>query len=139
MRKVKEFILNYLYLIIFSLFSLVGIMFFFILKIKLDGVVLLSPNIYNEINEVINLIGIFISLMIAIGVIFIILTRFIVSNFTEDVCKTIDSIMSKEEDIKLYKYKDNLLSKVQNKFKRLFDIMENDRKEALVEKENIQY
>lgn len=138
MRKVKTFILNYLYLIIFSLFSLVGIIFFFILKIKLDGIVLLSPNIYIEINGVINLIGIFISLMIAIGVIFIVLTRFTVSNFAEDVCNTIDKIMSNEEEIKLYEYKDNLLSKVQNKFKRLFDIMENNRKEALVEKENIQ-
>ena len=51
--------------------------------------------------------------------------------------EVIDKIISKEEKIVFIEDEESLLSKLQHKFKKLVDILDNDRESALREKDNI--
>lgn len=81
--------------------------------------------------------GCFTFIIILISSVLVYSLRKTIVEFSDKRCETIDSIIEKKENIIFDYNEDTLLSKIQQKLKRLIEILNNDRNKANIEKENI--
>lgn len=136
-KKIKTYIFNNIYKVLVAVILAVSIAFFIIVKYKLDNLVRINPSIYIDINKILIIIGAFIGVILLIIIYFLYLIRSKIVEFSNLMSEVIDKIISKEEKIVFIEDEESLLSKLQHKFKKLVDILDNDRESALREKDNI--
>lgn len=135
--RLKRIFFNNIYSIFTILISIISIMFLIIIKLNLDNMVTTNPSAYNEANSLLFIIGIFILIIALIILGFIYIIRKNTINFSNDMCDIIDKVIYKEENIEFVEDEETIFSKLQHKLKKLVEILDNNREEALIEKENI--
>ena len=135
--RLKRIFSNNIYSIFSILISIISIIFFIIIKLNIDHIITTNPSVYNEANSLLFIIGIFI-LMIALVILgFIYIIRRSTVKFSNSMCDIIDKIIYKEEKIEFVEDEETIFSKLQHKLKKLVEILDNNREEALIEKDNI--
>ena len=72
-------------------------------------------------------------IIIVISSVLVYSLRKTIVEFSDKMCETIDSIIDKKENIIFDYNEDTLLSKIQQKLKRLIEILNNDRNKANIE------
>lgn len=135
--RIKNFFYKNIYSIFMFTVIIISSLFFILAKISLDNMISISPNLYNEVKKIIIIIGCFTSIIILISSALVYSLRKTIVEFSDKICETIDSIIDKKENIIFDYNEDTLLSKIQQKLKRLIEILNNDRNKANIEKENI--
>ena len=135
--RLKRIFSNNIYSIFSILISIISIIFFIIIKLNLDHIVTNNPNVYNEANSLLFIIGTFILIiaLVILGFIYIIIRSTV--KFSNSMCDSIDKIIYKEEKIEFVEDEETIFSKLQHKLKKLVEILDNNREEALREKDNI--
>lgn len=137
MRKVKGFIFKNIYIVFTVLIAIISIIFFVVMKLNLDRIDSISPDIYKETNMLLIIIGVFMALIGLTILGFIYIMRNNILSFSNSMCDAIGRIINKEENIVFEENDETLVSKLQHKLKKLIEIINNDREEALREKDNI--
>ena len=135
MNKMKNFILDKMH-VIFIMFMLVfssSIILTIILKLNCIN----TYNLKKVTNEILFLIICFVVLVFSICIIGLMLIRNEVKNFSNRMIEIIEKIINKEENIEFNINEESLLSKLENKFKQLLNILDNDRNVYLKEKDSI--
>ncbi|WP_061994343.1 HAMP domain-containing sensor histidine kinase [Clostridium sp. ATCC 25772] len=137
MKSVKVLLLDNLYKVFIMIILIISGVFLLGAKYKFKNA--LKVNI--DLNELLNYI--FIMNSIFIFIIFILITGFVyllrskVLNFSNRMSDIIDKIICNEENIVFDTDKETLLSKLENKLKKLVDIIETDRKKYFMERDSI--
>ena len=116
---------------------IISSLFFLLAKISLDNMISISPNLYKEVKKIMIMTGCFTFIIILISSVLVYSLRKTIVEFSDKMCETIDSIIEKKENIIFDYNEDTLLSKIQQKLKRLVEILNSDRNKANIEKENI--
>ncbi|MDU2671751.1 MAG: HAMP domain-containing sensor histidine kinase [Clostridium sp.] len=135
--RLKRIFSNNIYSIFSILISIISIIFFIIIKLNLDHIVTNNPNVYNEANSLLFIIGTFILIIALVILGFIYIIRRSTVKFSNSMCDSIDKIIYKEEKIEFVEDEETIFSKLQHKLKKLVEILDNNREEALREKDNI--
>ena len=135
--RVKNFFYKNIYSIFMFTVIIISSLFFLLAKISLDNMISISPNLYKEVKKIMIMTGCFTFIIILISSVLVYSLRKTIVEFSDKMCETIDSIIEKKEDIIFEYNEDTLLSKIQQKLKRLVEILNNDRNKANIEKENI--
>lgn len=135
--RLKRIFFNNIYSIFTILISIISIMFLIIIKLNLDNMVTTNPSAYNEANSLLFIIGIFILIIALIILGFIYIIRKNTINFSNDMCDIIDKVIYKEQNIEFVEDEETIFSKLQHKLKKLVEILDNNREDALIEKDNI--
>ena len=135
--RLKRIFSNNIYSIFSILISIISIIFFIIIKLNLDHIVTNNPKIYNEANSLLFIIGTFILIIALVILGFIYIIRRSTVKFSNSMCDSIDKIIYKEEKIEFVEDEETIFSKLQHKLKKLVEILDNNREEALREKDNI--
>ena len=137
LRNIKRLIVRNIYIIFTALVSIISIIFFLVMKLNLDKIGSVNPSIYKETNMLLIIIGVFMALILLTILGFIYIIRNNILNFSNSMCDAIDKIISKEENIVFEVNDETLVSKLQHKLKKLIEIINNDREEAIRERDNI--
>lgn len=137
MIRLKRIFLNNIYSIFTILVSIISIIFLIIIKLNINYIITTNPSIYNEANSLFFIIGIFILIVALIILGFIYVVRKNILSFSNNMCDIIDKVIYKEENIEFVEDEETIFSKLQHKLKKLVEILDNNREEALIEKENI--
>ncbi len=135
--RLKRIFFNNIYSIFTILISIISIIFLIIIKLNLDNIVTTNPSTYNEANSLLFIIGIFILIIASIILGFIYIIKKNTINFSNDMCDIIDKVIYKEENIEFVGDEETIFSKLQHKLKKLVEILDNNREDALREKDNI--
>lgn len=135
--RLKRIFSNNIYSIFSILISIISIIFFIIIKLNLDHIVTNNPKVYNEANSLLFIIGTFILIIALVILGFIYIIRRSTVKFSNSMCDSIDKIIYKEEKIEFVEDEETIFSKLQHKLKKLVEILDNNREEALREKDNI--
>lgn len=135
--RLKRIFSNNIYSIFSILISIISIIFFIIIKLNLDHIVTNNPNVYNEANSLLFIIGTFILIIALVILGFIYIIRRSTVKFSNSMCDSIDKIIYKEEKIEFVEDEETIFLKLQHKLKKLVEILDNNREEALREKDNI--
>ena len=135
--KIKKFFYKNIYSIFMFTVIIISSLFFILAKISLDNMISISPNLYNEVKKIMIINASFTFIIILISSSLVYSLRKTIVEFSDKMCETIDSIIEKKENIIFDYNEDTLLSKIQQKLKRLIEILNNDRNKANIEKENI--
>lgn len=136
MIRLKRMFLNNIYSIFTILVSIISIIFLIIIKLNINYIITTNPSIYNEANSLFFIIGIFILIIALIILGFIYVVRKNILSFSNNMCDIIDKVIYKEENIEFVEDEETIFSKLQHKLKKLVEILDNNREEALIEKEN---
>lgn len=129
--------LNNIYSIFTILVSIISIIFLIIIKLNINYIITTNPSIYNEANSLFFIIGTFILIIALVILGFIYIIRRSTVKFSNSMCDSIDKIIYKEEKIEFVEDEETIFSKLQHKLKKLVEILDNNREEALREKDNI--
>lgn len=135
--RLKRIFSNNIYSIFSILISIISIIFFIIIKLNLDHIVTNNPKVYNEANSLLFIIGTFILIIALVILGFIYIIRRSTVKFSNSMCDIIDKIIYKEEKMEFVEDEETIFSKLQHKLKKLVEILDNNREEALIEKDNI--
>lgn len=135
--RFKSFIFENIYKVFVLLLLVVAIIFGGVIGFGLNNIIRIEPSLYNEANKLLFMIFIFIGIIVLLVAGFIYFLRSNILYFSDKMCNIIDKIISKEEFIDFDTNGETILSKLEHKFRQLVDIMNNDREEALREKDNI--
>lgn len=95
------------------------------------------PDSYNVIKNIDMLSLVFIGISIVILFLFVYAVRSNIVEFTDNIMNSMDAYISGDENIKLDLNKDNLICKVQNKFKQMIEIMVSKNARYQEEKDSI--
>lgn len=137
MSNIKQFLFKNIYSVFTSLIFLICIIFFMLIKIILDNMVIISPNLYSESNKLMILLIFFIILLFLVLISFIYVLRSQILDFSNKMCEVIDKVINKDDYIEFNEIEESILSKMQHKLKRLVEILDNDREVANEEKDNV--
>lgn len=137
LKKMKSIIFDNVYVIFSALFLIICSVTLLVIKSKITNLVAIIPEAKKPVGSILIIIGAFIIVIFIIVALFIYILRAQVSEFSNEMCTTIDRVISKEENIDFDTDKETLLSKLQHKFKLLVELMESDENKALKEKDNI--
>lgn len=137
MNKAKNFILKNVYKIFLLLFLFISIIFFIVIKSSIDNIINLKLDMDTEGNKLLIIIGMFIIIITILILGFVYILRIKILEFSDEMCEVIDKIIYHDEAINFELDDETLLSKLQHKFKKLMDIMENYKFQSKREKDNI--
>lgn len=137
LKNIKSIIFDKLYIIFSVLFLLISSVTLLLIKTKVDNLVAIIPDAKKYVSSIWIIVGVFIIAILIIVALFIHILRSQISEFSNEMCTTIDRVISKEDNIDFDTDKETLLSKLQHKFKLLVELMESDENKALKEKDNI--
>lgn len=137
LKKIKSIIFNNLYIIFSILFLIISSACLLLIKIKSNNLVAIMPEAKNTVDIILTIIGVFIIVILIIVALFIYILRSQISEFSNEMCTTIDRVISKEEIIDFDTEKETLLSKLQHKFKQLVESIYSESNDAIKEKDSI--
>ena len=135
--RFKSFIFKNIYKIFILLLVFVSIIFAAIIRLSLNNIIKVEPSLYNDANRLFIIISSFIGVIILLVIGFVCILRFNILYFSDNMCNIIDKVISKEQFIDFDTHRETMLSKLEHKFRQLVEIMNNDKEEALREKDNI--
>lgn len=137
MERFKEFIEGKIYIIFTTVVMVTSLIFFIIIKIKINKIININAELNNILNSILSTFGVFIIMVLFFAYIFMYLLRRQVLNFSNRMSEVIEKLIRKDENISFEITKETLLSKLENKLKKLVEIINNDKKEYLKEKDSI--
>lgn len=135
--KNSKSIFNNCYINFSILYIIISSISFFLIKQQTNAILKTYPNSFDAVKNINNISLCFGLLSLIIGVLFVYIIRLNIVKFSDSIIDNIDSFISQDKEIILETNKDTLLSKIQNKFKYMIEIMENKNRRYLEEKDNI--
>lgn len=137
MMKSNKNIVNNYYIRFSVLYFILAFISLIVIKCQTQNILYIYPNAIDMVNNINIVIGVFVISVFVIAMIFTYLIRKEIVKFSESIIYNIDAFIDGEKAINFDLNKDNLISKVQNKFKYMIEIMENKNSKYIDEKENI--
>lgn len=135
MKNSKNIFSNY-YINFSIIYIIISIITLLLIRQQTESIIYMYPNSFEEVKKINNISFCFLFLSLIIGILFIYIIRINIVKFSNDIIDNIDDFISGKE-IVLEVNKDTLLSKIQNKFKCMIEIMENKNNRYLEEKDSI--
>lgn len=135
MKNSKNIFSNY-YINFSIIYIIISIIALLLIRQQTESIIYMYPNSFEEVKKINNISFCFLFLSLIIGILFIYIVRINIIKFSNDIIDNIHAFISDKEII-LETNDDTLLSKIQNKFKYMIEIMENKNSRYLEEKDNI--
>lgn len=135
--KNSKSIFNNCYINFSIVYIIISSISIFLIKQQTKAILKIYPNSFDTVKNINNISLCFGLLSLIIGVSFVYIIRLNIVKFSDSIIDNIDAFISQDKEIILETNKDTLLSKIQNKFKYMIEIMENRNSRYLEEKDNI--
>lgn len=137
MKRLKGVLSDHIFKVFIIANLIIALILPIAIKIKSKRIIYMCPNLEREINGIFILSIVVGTLLIILGIAFILFIESMVSKFTNRACSVIDDIINQKENIDFQTDEETLMSKLEHKLKQLIDVMNHHREKYLTEHDNI--
>lgn len=137
MNRLKEFMSKHAYKVFISFFLILSIAPIIFVKIKTNAIASIYTDLTSELDVIFIITAVFSSLTFILALGFMTFVRNEVVGFSNKMCKVIDDVITKRNNIVFDMNEETLMSKMESKLKHLIEVMRNEREKSMSEKDNI--